>query len=160
MIAYEAAAGIYPGMTTSQMRVISSAETDFAKYDAAEKIAKRNDYCTIALQAMAEKCAREGKFPAMADYGLKAARSSKYNTSGYEIYLYFLSYAAETCNAAGDAEGTLYYLTRAAAIDDMIKTVEAETCPLAVNLYDKPEIRLADEYMNYISQAKSLTEGR
>ena len=157
---YEAAVKVYPYLTTSQMRLINDATSDEEKYRNAEAICSRNDYCTIALQAMAEKSAREMDFEKMAEYGEKAVRSSRYNSTGYELYLYLLSYAVDSCSQQGDQERALYYLQKAANLSDIIQAVADSTSPYAKNLYDKPEIKLDDAYEEYMNQARNLMEGR
>lgn len=158
--AYETAAKVYPGLTTSQMRVINCDAADDVRYAAAEKICSRNENCTIALQAMAEKSAREGDYAKMAQYGEKAMLSSRYNKGGYEIYLYLLSHAVEICSNQGDQAQAYRYLTEAASVAERIKTVENETSPYAKYLYDKPEIQLDEQYITYMSQAEALVKER
>ncbi|MGN1144399.1 MAG: O-antigen ligase family protein [Anaerovoracaceae bacterium] len=157
---YEAAVKVDPYLTTSQMRLINDASSDEEKYRNAEAICSRNDYCTIALQAMAEKSAREMDFEKMAEYGERAVRSSRYNSTGYELYLYLLSYAVDNCSQQGDQERALHYLQKAADLSDIIQAVADSTSPYAKNLYDKPEIKLDDAYEEYMNQAKNLMEGR
>lgn len=140
----EAACKIYPGLTTSQMAVISSTTDESKKYELAESICKRSDNCTIALQAMAEKSARLGNYDAMAAYGRKAMLSAKYNKAGYELYLYMLSYAVGQADAAGNADAAYKYLTMVAEVGDLIS--------------DKPKVKLSDEYMSYIRQAQEIVK--
>jgi hypothetical protein len=154
---FDKAAKVYPGLTTSQMQRINLAQEDSARYQAAEQIAKQNDYCTIALQAMAERAASQGDFAGMAQFGKQAVISSRYNSQGYEIYLYLLSYAAQTCSEQGQSQQVYHYLEKAAAVAEMIEEVEQTTSPYAVYLHEKPEIRLGDQYETYMKEAAVLT---
>lgn len=153
---YDRAADIYPWLTTAQMRIIADTNDDAKRYAAAESICDRNEYCTIALQSMAEKKAREGELDAMSSYAEKAMHSSKYNKEGYELYIYMLSYAVENANAAGNTEKTYQYLKDVLKTSACISETRAETSPYAEYLYNKPEIELDDEYMNYLRQAFEL----
>lgn len=153
---YERAAAIYPWLTTAQMQIISTTDDDTERYTAAESICSRNEYCTIALQSMAEKKAREGDYDAMSSYAEKAMYSSRYNKEGYEIYIYMLSYAVENANAAGEDEKTYRYLTDVLKAAECISKTRTETSPYAEYLYNKPDIELDDEYMNYLRQAFEL----
>ncbi len=150
---YEAATNVYPWLTSSQMRVISQSSDSEKKYEAAEQICKQNDYCTIALQCMAEKRAQEGDLDGMVLYAQKAMKSSRYNKEGYEIYIYMLSYAIETANASGDADSTYKYLRAVQGAQEQIRKVEEETSAYAEYLYDKPEIELDEQYTTYLEQA-------
>lgn len=154
------AVNVYPYLTSSQMRVINEAESDKERYEAAESICRRNDYCTIALQAMAEKSAREGNFEKMAEYGERAMKTARYNTTGYELYLYLLSYAVETCGQQGKQNEALGYLQKVTEVTEQIENVNKSTNALAYNLYNKPDIQLSPEYLDYIEKAESIMEGR
>lgn len=155
---YETAAAVYPWLTSSQMRVISQSSDSEKKYEAAEQICKQNDYCTIALQCMAEKKAQEGDLDGMVSYAKRAMKSSRYNKEGYEIYIYMLSYAIETANAAGDADSTYRYLQAVQEAQEQIRSVEAETSAYAEYLYNKPEIELDEQYTTYLAQASEILQ--
>ena len=125
---------------------------------AAEQICRQNDYCTIALQCMAEKKAQEGDLDSMVSYAKKAMQSSRYNKEGYEIYIYMLSYAIETGNAEGKAESTYKYLQAACEAQTQIHKVEEETSVYAKYLYNKPEIKLDEQYTTYLKQASEILQ--
>lgn len=155
---YEAAASVYPWLTSSQMRVISQNADNAKKYAAAEQICKQNDYCTIALQCMAEKKAQEGDLDSMVSYAKKAMQSSRYNKEGYEIYIYMLSYAIEIGNAEGKTESTYKYLQAVREAQTQIHKVEEETSVYAKYLYNKPEIKLDEQYTTYLKQASEILQ--
>ncbi len=155
---YEAATTVYPWLTSSQMRVISQASDSGKKYEAAEQICKQNDYCTIALQCMAEKKAQEGDLDGMVSYAKRAMESARYNKEGYEIYIYMLSYAIETANASGDTDRTYRYLQGVQEVQEQIRSVEAETSAYAEYLYNKPEIELDEQYTTYLAQASKILQ--
>ena len=157
---YEAAAKVFPGLTTSQMRVVSQASDSKEKYAAAMQICKQNDYCTIALQCMAEMSARNGDLDAMASYAKKAMKSARYNKEGYEIYIYMLSYVIENSNANGNTEDTYKYLQDVLEARNQIYRVKEETSVYAKYLYDKPEIELDEEYMTYLEQAYEIVQAQ
>ena len=156
---YETAAKVFPGLTTSQMRVVSQSSDSNEKYAAAMQICKQNDYCTIALQCMAEKFAQNGDIDSMVSYAKKAMKSARYNKEGYEIYIYMLSYAIETSNANGNAEDTYEYLQDVLEARNQIYRAEEETSVYAKYLYDKPEIELDEQYTNYLEQAYEILQG-
>lgn len=153
---YEAAVKLYPAMTTAQMHVIRETKHEMAKYHAAESICSRNQYCTIALQAMAEKEGKDGNFDEMVWYAKKAMQSSRYNKSGYEIYIYMLSYAVEESNAAGNREAVLRYLKDVLEAEKQMDIVKRETSFLAKYLYSSPEIRLDAQYLKYLRQTEEI----
>lgn len=155
---YEAAASIFPGMTTSQMQVINAHQNDTAGSKAAASICKRNDYCTIALQAMAEQAARRGDFEQMAKYGEKFVKSAKYNETGYGIYVYLLSYAVEREAAAGNQESALKYLCMAGQVKKLMENAEESFSPLAEQVLGKVKLELPDAYAAYVERAAELTE--
>lgn len=155
---YEAAAIVYPGMTISQMQVISSHQNDSTGGEAAASICKRNDYCTIALQVMAEQAARRGDFEQMAKYGEKFVKSAKYNETGYGIYVYLLSYAVEREEAVGNQEGVLKYLRMAGQVKKTMEEAEKSFSPLAEQVLGKVKLELPDEYAAYVEHAAELTE--
>ena len=155
---YEAAAIVYPGMTISQMQVINSHQNDAAGSEAAASICKRNDYCTIALQVMAEQAARRGDFEQMAKYGEKFVQSAKYNETGYGIYVYLLSYAVEREAAVGNQESVLKYLRMVGQVKKMMEDAEKSFSPLAEQVLGKVKLELPDEYAAYVEHAAELTE--
>lgn len=155
---YEAASTVYPGMTISQMQVIQSHQNDAIGSEAAASICKRNDHCTIALQAMAEQAARRGDFEQMAEYGEKFIRSARYNETGYGIYVYLLSYAVEREAAAGNQQSALTYLRMAGQVKNIMKEAEESFSPLAEQVLGKAKMELPDEYAAYVEQAAELTE--
>ncbi len=157
---YETAAKVFPGLTTSQMRVVSQTSDSNEKYAAAMQICKQNDYCTIALQCMAEKFAQNGDFDSMAAYAKKAMKSARYNKEGYEIYIYLMSYAVEASNANGNAEDTYKYLQDVLEARNQIYRVKEETSVYAKYLYDKPDIELDEEYMTYLEQASEIVQAQ
>ena len=109
---------------------------------------------------MAEKSARKGNFEKMAEYGEKAIESARYNTTGYELYLYLLSYAVETCGQQGKQDEALGYLQKVTEVTEQIENVNKSTNALAYNLYNKPDIQLSPGYIDYIEKAESIMEGR
>ncbi len=153
---YESAAKVFPGLTSSQMRVVSQSSDSNEKYAAAMQICKQNDYCTIALQSMAEMSAQSGDLDMMASYAKKAMKSARYNKEGYEIYIYMLSYAVEISNANGNAEDTYKYLQDVLEAKNQIYRVREETSVYAKYLYDKPEIELDEEYISYLERASEI----
>lgn len=157
---YQTAAKIWPGLTTSQMRIINNAGSDTEKYMAAERICSQNDHCTIALQALAEQAARNGEFAKMEDYGRKSMLSSKYNKAGYEIYIYLLSFAIESCQKQGNEEEARRYMDCVCEVENQIRYVEETTSPYAKYLYNKPEIKLDEQYELYISNIRDLLKER
>lgn len=152
----EAAASIYPGFTTCQMTMLGTTEDSQVRRELAEKITRRNEHCVIALQAMAEASAKEGDFDKMAEYGRKAVKAARYNTEGYEIYLYMLSFATDSANGIEDNEHVYKYLKAVCETGDIISEVKETTSPLAQYLKKSSEIKLDDEYEEYIEQARQL----
>ena len=140
------------------MSVISQNADNAKKYAVAEQICRQNDYCTIALQCMAEKKAQEGDLDSMVFYAKKAMQSSRYNKEGYEIYIYMLSYAIETGNAEGKTESIYKYLQAACEAQTQIQEVEEETSVYAKYLYNKPEIKLDEQYTTYLKQASEILQ--
>lgn len=155
---YDTASKIYPALTTSQMRRINTVSDNEEKYEIAQSICERNEYCTIALQAMAEKSAMEGRFDEMEKYARQAVTAGRYNTEGYMFYLSLNKYVVDGFRGVGNIAESNKYLSYAAGVYSLIQKVEAETSPLADYLYHKPEIRLDQEYIEYMKQAKALTE--
>lgn|GEM_PF-1243094 len=153
---YKLACRIYPGLTTSQMRLVNG--TDGTDYNMAEKICKHNKYCVVALQAMAEKSARLGDFVSMQKYGEMAVEAGRYNSSGYEIYIYFLSYAIDTCNSQGDMQSTYNYVCEVADVEKKINKVKKETSKYAGYIYDSSDIKIGSQYEQYIKDAQKLVE--
>lgn len=147
--AYNVASSIYPGLTTSQMYVIQGVQ-DERRYTEAYRVCKRNSYCTIASQAMAEYYAYIGDFDTMTMYARQAVDAARYNAEGYEIYIDFLEYAADNCSR----ENQQKYLIKVAEVRDIIDEVENTTNRLAYNLYYSPEIVLDDKYISYIQEAR------
>lgn len=155
---YTKAAVIYPGLTTSQMQVIAQSADEKTRIDMAESICARNDYCTIALQTLAERAAERGDFAEMTAYGKKAVEAGRYNTQGYEIYIYLLSYGVETANAKQNGEAVYRCLKEAAWTAGRIRQVKEETSRYAKYLSDSPEIMLSEEYKAYLLQAEALVK--
>lgn len=150
---YETAAKIYPAATTSQMFLINSSD-DRHRY--AESICSRNDYCPIAFQAMAEKCAQNGDYFGMAEYADKAISAAKYDVSGYEIYLTMMAYAANAYSEAGDIENTYYFMQKIADVEKTIEKVKDDTNVNAKYIYDSSDIKLGKDYIRVIKQAKEF----
>ncbi len=153
---YKEACRIYPWLTTSQMRLVNG--TNGTDYDMAEKICRHNKYCVVALQAMAEKSARLGDFASMQEYGEMAVDAGRYNSEGYEIYIYFLSYAIDICNSQGDMQSTYNYVCDAAEVEKKIAKVKEETSKYAEYIYDSSDIKIGSQYEQYIKDAQSLIE--
>ena len=154
---YETAAKVYPGLTTSQMQMINSA-ADSERFELAKSICSRNDYCVIALQAMAENVLNEGKFAEAERYAFMAMKAGRYNSRGYEFYIQIMDYALNMLKEAGDEEGMYAALMHIAGIPSQIEKVKASTSPYADLLYNRPEIRLDDIYTKYLEKVEKLLE--
>lgn len=154
---YETAAKVYPGLTTSQMQMINSA-ADSERFELAKSICSRNDYCVIALQAMAEKSFKEGNIKEMEGYAMKAVRAGKYSAEAYEFYIMAMNGAFRALLDNGDREGAYAVLQYINKIPDLINQTEEQTSPYAKYLYNKTEIRLDKQYTNYLQDVHSLIE--
>ena len=52
------------------------------------------------------------------------------------------------------------YLQKVTEVTEQIENVNKSTNALAYNLYNKPDIQLSPEYIDYIEKAESIMEGR
>ena len=87
-----------------------------------------------------------------------AVYAGRYNSSGYEIYIYFLSYAIDTCNSQGDMQSTYNYVCDVAEIEKKINKVKKETSKYAEYIYDSSDIKISSQYEQYIKDAQKLVE--
>lgn len=154
---YEMAAKVYPGLTTSQMQLINSA-ADSERFELAKSICSRNDYCVIALQAMAENALNEGKLAEAEGYAFMAMKAGRYNSRGYEFYIQIMDYEINLFKEAGDEKGMYAALMHIAGVFAQIEEVRVSTSPYADILYNKPEIRLDDAYTKYLEKVEKLLE--
>ena len=69
-----------------------------------------------------------------------------------------LSYAIETGNAEGKTESTYKYLQAVREAQTQIHKVEEETSVYAKYLYNKPEIKLDEQYTTYLKQASEILQ--
>lgn len=137
--------------------MINSA-ADSEQFALAKSICSRNDYCVIALQAMAEKSFKEGNIKEMEGYAMKAVRAGKYSAEAYEFYIMAMNGAFRALLDNGDRESAYAVLQYINKIPDLINQTEEQTSPYAKYLYNKTEIRLDKQYMNYLQDVHSLIE--
>ena len=152
---YRTAATIYPGLTSSQMQLLNESNTD-ERYELANSICKRNDYCVIALQAMAEEYYKKGNIEGMEQAAMQAVKAGKYNVKGYEFYIMAMNQAYQMLQSAGDVNGAYTVLVYINRVPDIIKSVEQGTSPLAVYLDRNYEITLGEEYQSYLNNVNDV----
>lgn len=152
---YQIASKLYPGFTTSQMKLINEADA-LERVVLAENICSRNDYCIIALQALAENAINEGKIADAEKYAFMAMKAGKYNSDGYEFYIRIMDYALDILAQIGDEEGMYAVLAHIAEVPVQIERVEESTSPCAKYLFNKPDIKLDDEYIIYLKEVENL----
>ncbi len=156
---YEMSASWFPwGLRNQEQYLIDSLTAEEYK-ERAEDALKLYDMDAPALDVMALSAADSKNYLEVLDYKRKSLEAQRYRTEVYDDFVMMMDTGANVYKESGNNESYKKCVDALLSTEDILKSVEESTDPLAYKIYDKPNFELSDKSKETINKYKE-SEGK
>ncbi|MDD6069373.1 MAG: O-antigen ligase family protein [Clostridiales bacterium] len=141
---------IYPWNSEVETKVMLQSKTSAEAEDYADHILTENEYSYAAYNVKAVAAMDREEYAEMLKYKRRALEITRYTLEEYKDYVVMLKIALEAYEQQGDFEQSQECVNNLLQVEGMLKAVEQNTNPLAYRLDEKPDLKLPEEYREYI----------
>ena len=132
-------------------------ETDVSAAETlAEEILEQNPYISAAWEVRSLAAFQRREYIDMVSFGKEALYLQKYEIRAYEDYLDLLSQAVSQAAQSGTEEEIYSLLKAVSEVPGLLRETEEKTDPLAWKIADVPNLKLPEEYQDYVARTEEI----